>query len=342
MALMPHTTAVIVARGRAERQAPEAAGTKRLRAPAALVYAEGRRAAEPAATLEGSERMESDAVASLASLVPLGRIVPRLWAGLWPALLIFSGIFVVEVLAGASRQRYLSRGFLIDVAHYVFYAGGFFNFLINNPLVSVMGPPLQFLNVGLLGGLHPVLAYVIYFVYLDFFSYWWHRALHQSRFLWAFHSVHHAPTQITGVTTLRRHIVEIFLATILTYIVVLPLGALTTGIWPIVSIIWAVKVLESVHHAELSWRFGRLGRIVVSPMYHSLHHSTDPAHHHKNYAIIFSFWDYLFGTAAEPTSRPRAYGIEGMGMSETLTSQVFTPFRNFFRLLRPARPVRTA
>jgi sterol desaturase/sphingolipid hydroxylase (fatty acid hydroxylase superfamily) len=284
--------------------------------------------------------MDSGLLGELTRLLPLAtRATSRLWSGLWPALLVFGGVFVIETLSGASRQRYATRGFLIDAAHCVFYAGGFFTFLVYNPLISLIRPPLAVLDVGILSTLPPLVAYFLYFVYFDFFSYWWHRALHQSRFLWAFHSVHHSPPVLTGVTSLRRHVVEIALASVLTYVVILPLGALTTNIWPILSILWLVRILESVHHAELNWKFWPVRHIVVSPVYHSLHHSSDPAHYHKNYAIILSVWDYLFGTAAEPVARPRTYGVDGMGLQETFTSQLFTPFRNFARQVRPERQV---
>ena len=34
--------------------------------------------------------------------------------------------------------------------------------------------------------------------------------------------------------------------------------------------------------------------------WHQLHHSTDPRHYDKNFGLLFSFWDRLFGTLCVP------------------------------------------
>jgi len=70
---------------------------------------------------------------------------------------------------------------------------------------------------------------------------------------------------------------------------------------------------------------------VVSPVFHSIHHSVEPRHHNRNYSAMFSVWDYLFGTAAATATRPRVYGVEGLAMTESLLAQLFTPFRMLAR-----------
>jgi sterol desaturase/sphingolipid hydroxylase (fatty acid hydroxylase superfamily) len=40
-----------------------------------------------------------------------------------------------------------------------------------------------------------------------------------------------------------------------------------------------------------------ISNIIVTPWYHRIHHSLQPEHHNKNYAIFFPFWDVLFKTA---------------------------------------------
>jgi sterol desaturase/sphingolipid hydroxylase (fatty acid hydroxylase superfamily) len=34
----------------------------------------------------------------------------------------------------------------------------------------------------------------------------------------------------------------------------------------------------------------------VSPQFHRIHHSIEPEHRDRNFGVIFSFWDRLFGT----------------------------------------------
>jgi sterol desaturase/sphingolipid hydroxylase (fatty acid hydroxylase superfamily) len=49
---------------------------------------------------------------------------------------------------------------------------------------------------------------------------------------------------------------------------------------------------------------------VVSPAFHSFHHSVDPAHHDRNFAGLWSFWDYAFGTAVKDDRKaPERFGL---------------------------------
>ena len=53
-------------------------------------------------------------------------------------------------------------------------------------------------------------------------------------------------------------------------------------------------------HSNLNWDFGPLKYIIVSPRFHRFHHTTAQVGFHKNFAGLFSFYDYLFGTAYCP------------------------------------------
>jgi sterol desaturase/sphingolipid hydroxylase (fatty acid hydroxylase superfamily) len=67
--------------------------------------------------------------------------------------------------------------------------------------------------------------------------------------------------------------------------------------------------------------------MLVSPVFHSMHHSADARQYNGNYGRVFSVWDALFGTfvhADEPVLRQ---GVEGMVVPETLIAQFIHPFR---------------
>jgi sterol desaturase/sphingolipid hydroxylase (fatty acid hydroxylase superfamily) len=50
-------------------------------------------------------------------------------------------------------------------------------------------------------------------------------------------------------------------------------------------------------HWNTPWRMNAIAKWVVTPWYHRIHHSTQPEHHNKNYAVFFPFWDFIFGSA---------------------------------------------
>ena len=57
----------------------------------------------------------------------------------------------------------------------------------------------------------------------------------------------------------------------------------------------------TLRHSHIPIRYGRaLEHILISPMQHQVHHSSDPRHHDKNFGEIFAFWDWMFGTLYVP------------------------------------------
>ena len=50
--------------------------------------------------------------------------------------------------------------------------------------------------------------------------------------------------------------------------------------------------------------FGQvIGRVISSPAQHFIHHSTADDHLDKNFAIVFSLWDWMFGTLVIPKEK---------------------------------------
>ena len=53
-------------------------------------------------------------------------------------------------------------------------------------------------------------------------------------------------------------------------------------------------------HLNVSWRLRWLEWIFVTPRYHHIHHSDNPAHHTANLGAVLTIWDRLFGTYVDP------------------------------------------
>ena len=91
-------------------------------------------------------------------------------------------------------------------------------------------------------------------------------------------------------------------------------------------ILMAQVFSETMQHARLTWTFGPLHRLFVSPAIHAIHHSADEREYNGNYGRVFSLWDALFGTFVRADGR-RCEGVEGMDVPERLTAQFIHPFR---------------
>jgi sterol desaturase/sphingolipid hydroxylase (fatty acid hydroxylase superfamily) len=64
--------------------------------------------------------------------------------------------------------------------------------------------------------------------------------------------------------------------------------------------------------------------------------------HDRNYAMLFSFWDDLFGTAERKAPPPLVHGLPGNPIPETIFGQIAYPFvaiwRGFPRQEQAAAP----
>ena len=161
---------------------------------------------------------------------------------------------------------------------------------------------------------------------------WLHRLTHAVPTLWSFHKVHHSQEEMTVLTNYRRHPVdELFMRLISFWVFVVTGNAVMT--WALLDV--SVNVILLLQHSGLTWTYGKGERVFISPRMHGLHHSTDPAHFNRNFGMLFSIWDYMFGTAVAQGT------VEATGvippMPESLWRQSVDPFREVLQRRRVAR-----
>ena len=148
----------------------------------------------------------------------------------------------------------------------------------------------------------PLVSFLIYLVVLDFCDYWYHRAQHGWRWLWALHSLHHSQENMNLWSDDRNHVLDDLLRDVLMGIV-----AIGIGVQPgeYVLLVSASRMLQSLQHANVRIHFGRLGEyLLVSPRFHRMHHAIGIGHESRgknslgghNFAVLFPIWDVLFRT----------------------------------------------
>ena len=146
-------------------------------------------------------------------------------------------------------------------------------------------------------------SFVMYLVLFDAVDYLLHRAQHHYSWWWQLHALHHSQRQMTKWSDNRNHLLDDVLRDS-----VMVLVALAVGIAPaqFVAVVAATQLLESLSHANVRMSFGPLlGRLLVSPRFHRLHHSIGLGHESAgagslgghNFAVLFPVWDLLAGTA---------------------------------------------
>ncbi len=164
-------------------------------------------------------------------------------------------------------------------------------------------------------------------VVAELFAYWPHRAMHENRFLWRFHSIHHSPERVYWLNAIRAHPGEHLFRGFVSSI---PLAV--AGAPPEVLAYWMVitRVGGLFQHANIDFALGPFAWIFSIGELHRWHHSKERSESDNNYGDTFIFWDAIFGTRYLPDGRPapREVGIAGLAaFPHDWWSQLWAPFR---------------
>lgn len=166
------------------------------------------------------------------------------------------------------------------------------------------------------GGLFGALDWPLWLEFLlavlafDAMVYWQHRLLHQIRWLWPLHRVHHSDIAFDVTTGLRFHPLEIALSTALKLALVWVLGPHPAAVLVFAILLSAASLFT---HADFAFpsRIDRLIRAaIVTPSMHRVHHSLRREETDSNYGFLLSLWDRLFGSyRARPVEPERSMPV---------------------------------
>ncbi len=158
----------------------------------------------------------------------------------------------------------------------------------------------------------------------DFIAYWMHRAFHGRR-LWKFHAIHHCSKDLDWLSSVRLHPVNDWLTRWVQASALVLLGFSPLAVAAYVPFLTFYAIFL---HANVSWGFGPLGKVVASPRFHRWHHTSEDEGLDKNFAGLFPFFDVLFGTYYMPKDRvPKRFGIRNDDVPEGFLGQLAYPFR---------------
>jgi sterol desaturase/sphingolipid hydroxylase (fatty acid hydroxylase superfamily) len=190
--------------------------------------------------------------------------------------------------------------------------GAFFASWVTVLLTACLGPSTR---PGTWGPISIMVFAVALSMASDFGYFLFHWAAHKFPPLWAIHKLHHSAEVMTPLTAARVHPLE--------RLVMGPSTALTTGLilgpmlyfyagetdMPTIFGLDVFSVLffvlgHNLHHSHVWVYYGPIvGRLIVSPAQHQVHHSSLPRHLDRNYAEHWAIWDTIFGTLYLPRGR---------------------------------------
>ncbi|RPA67612.1 sterol desaturase family protein [Cyclobacteriaceae bacterium YHN15] len=170
--------------------------------------------------------------------------------------------------------------------------------------VATFGIILFFYNLVPWSIPHTWWAYLLCFVWIDFWRYWAHRIAHENRFWWATHVTHHNSEKYNWSVSFRlswtQHIKIVFF---------IPVAL--AGFHPVVFFIChqiAVLYQFWIHTEYINKLPWIIEYFFTTPSHHRVHHANNEKYLDKNYGSTFIIWDRLFGTFMPEEERP-AYGL---------------------------------
>jgi len=240
------------------------------------------------------------------TLMATGRLGATL-AGGWTELAgpgflaVVAAAVVCERIWPAQRRPLLAAGHIQDACFFVVYASCVVPImtLLGVAFASLLGSHAGWMEATWTASWPLWLLVPLTLVAMDGANWLAHVADHRITALWRLHGVHHSQEELSVLTSFRAHplvhITGFFLATI-------PVLFLM-GDRPLAPVlITAYVCLGTLPHANVGWSFGFLGKLLVSPAYHRIHHSVDGPHG-ANLGIVLTIWDVLASRAVFPTAQ---------------------------------------
>lgn len=233
----------------------------------------------------------------------------------WLAILSLAVAAMERIAPARAHQPALRRSLPWDLVYLVFN-GHVLGVMIAVGFGASVGPALDASGISLglarnwASGLPLMAQAVLATVFLDFIQWNVHRLLHAVPGLWRFHQVHHSVVdgEMDWIVSFRFHWMEAVVYKTLQYV---PLALM--GFSGQALMVHAVvgTLVGHLNHANLDWGYGKWRYILNSPRMHLWHHDAD-APKARNFGIIFSAWDWMFGTAFLPDHPPVKLGFLGV------------------------------
>ena len=222
---------------------------------------------------------------------------PKLWSDL--IYLVFNGHFLGLLLAG------LAGTWVLPYVDRWLAAEGMTDAVYRNAAASW---PLW-------------LQIIVALVVLDFIQWCVHNLLHRVPLFWEFHKAHHSvkDEEMDWIVSFRFSWLEVIVYKSVLYVPLVFFGFRWEAL--MFHAIFGT-LIGHLNHANLNLGHGPWRYVLNSPRMHIWHHDYEgDAKTTVNFGIIFSAWDWIFGTAKMPPDPPAHLGFAGV---ETFPENFFS------------------
>lgn len=236
----------------------------------------------------------------------------------------FFFIIAERILPYSKGQKVLREGFFDDLALYTIAQSYILGILIFTYIINFIDASTGLSRLQLFKDV-PILIQLLFFLVThDLYIYWMHRWQHKNKYLWRIHEAHHSPKKVDWLSGSRSHALEILINQTIEFLPIVLLGSPPEMIAykGVMSAVWGMYI-----HSNLNVRTGNLQKIINGPEMHRWHHSTGKGRN-RNFATKLAIWDWIFGTAFLPETKPDEYGLKTSFPNNYFMQTLFA-FRTF-------------
>ncbi|WP_281212867.1 sterol desaturase family protein [Shewanella insulae] len=170
-------------------------------------------------------------------------------------------------------------------------------------------------------------SFIALIIAQDFCYYWFHRASHRVRWMWAAHVAHHSSERMNFSTAFRQSLMYPFAGMWLFWLPLVVVGF--DPKWVVFAVLLNLGLQFFVHTQAIK-TLGPLEWVFNTPSHHRVHHGRNPQYIDKNYAGVLIIWDRLFGTYVKEEETVE-YGITKPVNSFNPLVVTFSEWRDMFR-----------
>lgn len=149
------------------------------------------------------------------------------------------------------------------------------------------------------------------YIVWEFAHFIYHYLGHKVRLFWCLHSTHHAPETMNLSVSYAHFFLEAPYADFIRTTVCILLGVNPPLLFLIMFIdgAWG-GFIHIGEHMLKNGRLGVMGRFILTPSHHRVHHAKNPLYMDTNFCNLLNIWDRVFGTyQPEQANVPIVYGI---------------------------------
>ena len=221
-------------------------------------------------------------------------------------------------------QKVLREGFFDDLALYTIAQSYILGIFIFTYVINFIDESTGLSRLQLFNDVPIWIQLIFFLVTHDLYIYWMHRWQHKNKYLWRIHEAHHSPKKVDWLSGSRSHALEILINQTIEFLPIVLLGSPPEVIAfkGVISAVWGMYI-----HSNINVRTGKLQRIINGPEMHRWHHSTGKGRN-RNFATKLAIWDWIFGTAFLPETKPDEYGLKTYFPNHYFMQTLFA-FRTF-------------